>query len=328
MSMQTQQAMQDRVKVGDKAQIGEVYTGGKRQVNTAGGMYVEGDAYFYASPAPTTPLRAAPGENAAHVRPNVPTSVVNDLVEYVAQGRLALFVGGDVPQSVTGVPSRADLARGLAVRKGLDESLTLAGVTQRVMKQAHQRWEFTHYVKNQLSTYDKTPQRFHQLLVQLPVQMTITYKRQELLKRAFAQGGIPINHLVKDSDVPFSHPRQRTLLRLYGELSQPESLIVTEDDHYGLWRNRDKESLLDEIRTTLRRHVILFVGHNLASPDFNLLWRDVQDRMGRFAIGAYAVWPNLPENEQQMWQNRQITIIDAEPLPFLEALVAEVGAAR
>lgn len=260
MGMQTQRAVQDRVNVGDKAQIGEAYTGGKRQVNTAGGMYIEGNAYFYASPpAPKADLRAVEGENEGRIMPNLPASVLDDLAEQLAQERLALFVGGDVPQSVTGVPSRAELAQKLAQRKGLDEGLTLAGVTQRVMKQPRQRWEFTQYVKNQLETWNKRPQRFHQLLVQLPVQMTITTAYDELLKQAFAQAGIPINHLVKDSDVPFSHPRQRSVLRLYGELSQPESLILTEDDHYGLWRNRDKESLLDEIRATLRRHVILLL---------------------------------------------------------------------
>ena len=252
-----------------------------------------------------------------------PNAVVRRLCEQLTQQRLAIFVGADLPQSVTGLPSRADLARGLAPHQGLDEQLTLAAVTQRVM-QANQRWVFTNYMKNQLSTWNKKPQRFHQLLVQLPIEMMITTAYDNLLQQAFEQAGQPLNHLVKDSDVPFSHPRWRTLLRLYGDLSQPDSLIITEDDHYGLSRNRDKENLLDEVRATMRRHAILFLGYDLTDPDFNLLWREVLDRMGRFAIGAYAVWPNLPQDEEKIWQARHIQIIDAEPVPFLEALLAAV----
>lgn len=76
--------------------------------------------------------------------------------------------------------------------------------------------------------------------------------------------------------------------------------------------------------TTLRRNAILFLGCNLADPDFNLLWREVLDRMGRFAIGAYAVWPNFPPDEQQLWQARHIQLIDAEPVALLEALLPTV----
>jgi len=41
MSSEKEQASDDGIRIGDKAQIGEAYTGGKRQVNTGGGVYFE-----------------------------------------------------------------------------------------------------------------------------------------------------------------------------------------------------------------------------------------------------------------------------------------------
>jgi len=44
MSSQKEQPSDDGINIGDKAQIGEVYTGGKREIEAK--VYVEGDAYF------------------------------------------------------------------------------------------------------------------------------------------------------------------------------------------------------------------------------------------------------------------------------------------
>ena len=65
-------------------------------------------------------------------------------IEALRRSALALFVGADLPRSVTGLPSRAGLARDLARRHDLDESLPLTEVAQRV-ERAGNRWTFTAY---------------------------------------------------------------------------------------------------------------------------------------------------------------------------------------
>jgi hypothetical protein len=252
------------------------------------------------------------------------TNPIATLAEHLANARLALFLGGDLPQALTGLPSRSDLARGLARRKGLDESLSLAAVAQRAM-QSGSRFEFTDYLGRQLETVGSGPPRFHQLIARLPAQTIITTAYDNLLELAFQQAGEQINRLVRDSDIAFADPRRRTLIKLYGDVQQRDTLIVTEDDHYGLWRSRDKEGLLDETRATLRKHAVLFLGYNLADPDFNLLWREVLDRMGRFALGAYAVWTDAPDDVRQVWEARQVRVVAAEPLDVLEQLVAAIA---
>jgi hypothetical protein len=252
------------------------------------------------------------------------TFTVTMLIPHLAQSRLALFLGADLSQALTGLPSRSDLARGLARRKGLDESLSLAAVAQRAM-QGGSRFEFTDYLGRQLDRLGKQPQRIHQLIAKLPAQTVITTAYDNMLELAFQQAGEPINRLVRDSDIAFADPRRRTLIKLYGDVQQRDSLVVTEDDHLGLWGSRDKESLLDEARAALRKNVVLFLGYNLADPDFNLLWREVLDRMGRFALGAYAIWPGASDDDQQVWKGRQVQVIAMEPLDLLEQLSAALA---
>jgi SIR2-like protein len=251
-------------------------------------------------------------------------NAITAIKEQLAGAHLVLFLGADLPAALTGLPSRADLAAGLAQRHQLPAGLSLAATAQHVMQNGN-RFVFTDYLIRQLDTLGKPPLRIHQLIVRLPAPIIITTAYDNLLELAFAQAGEPINRIVRDSDLAFADPHRRTLIKLYGDIQQRDTLVVAEDDHFGLWRSHEKESLLDEVRRAMRGNAILFLGYNLADPDFHLLWRDVLDRMGRFALGAYAAGPGIALDEQRIWAERQVRVIDMEPLALLEQLAAPTG---
>jgi|GEM_PF-3649951 len=230
--------------------------------------------------------------------------------------RFVLFLGADLPQTVTGLPSRADLARGLAQRHNLDSTLSLAQIAQRVSR-AGNRFDFTDYLRRELDITGKPIPVYYRGLAEVAKVQTLTLivttAYDDFLERALRDAGIPFDRLVRGSDVAFARSDRLVLIKLYGDVQMPETLVVTEDDHYGLWRDRDKEGLLDEVRSLFKKETILFLGYNLSDPDFRLLWREVLDKMGRFARTAYAVWPGLPEGEVQMWRDRMIQVLDADP---------------
>ncbi|MCP4544655.1 MAG: SIR2 family protein [Chloroflexi bacterium] len=231
------------------------------------------------------------------------------LLEQLNRSQLSLFIGADLPREITTLPSRADLVRDLARRHDLSESHSLAEVAQRVAKGGN-RWEFTAFIRDTLDTSGKPPQPFHRRTVELvqtyQIKTLITTAYDNLMELAFQEANVPINRVVRGSDVSFITPDRPTLIKLYGDAQQPDTLVVTEDDHYGLSRDRDKEDVLDEVRNVLRKQTVLFLGYNLSDPDFNLLWHEVLDRAGRFARTAYAVWPDLPEPDAQVWRDRGV----------------------
>ncbi len=249
----------------------------------------------------------------------MPRHDYQDLADKLARGQLALFLGADLPQEVTGLPSRAELAQGLAARHGLDAGLSWAQAAQRAARGGFVN-EVVRYLADELEPPRRRPARLHELIVQLGALPVLTTAYDDLLKLAYEQAGVALNHVIDDTDVPFIQAGRPTLLRLYGALARRDSLVLTEDDQYALLHDRRKEALLGEVRAVLGRHTILFLGYNLADPDFNFLWREVLERAGRFALGAYAAWPGLPEGEQRVWEERRVRVIDAEPLAVLEAL--------
>jgi hypothetical protein len=251
------------------------------------------------------------------------------ILEQLEQGRLALFIGADLPRQITGLPSRADLARELAHRKRgalarVDESLPLAEVAQRVSR-AGKRWEFTAFIRDALDTAGRSPQPCHRRIVELAstyrIETIITTAYDNLLELAFQEAGTGINRVVRGGDVSFVDPDRPTLIKLYGDAQQPGTLVVTDRDHSDLLRDRDREPLLDEVQRALRLNTVLFLGYNLADPDFRFLFDQIAE--SRFARTAYAVWPGLPEADVRMWRDRGIVILDTDPLGILGEIAAQ-----
>lgn len=261
-----------------------------------------------------TSLKPAPLAGQSETTPQIVTA----LGEALTRRTLTLFIGADLPPAVTGLPSRADLARHLARRKGLDESHSLAEVAQRV-SQAGNRWEFTDFLRHALDTTGKSPQPFHRRVAELVkahnLETIMTTAYDNLLELAFQQAGLGLNRVVRGSDVNFISPDRPTLIKLYGDAQQPDTLVVTDQDHSNLLRDREKEAVIDEVRRTFRRNTVLFLGYNLVDPDFRFLFDQIAE--SRFARTAYAVWPGLPEADVRMWRDRGIVILAQDPLELL-----------
>jgi hypothetical protein len=256
------------------------------------------------------------------------------LYDALSNHTLALFIGADLPQAVTGVPSRSELAHWMAEQRGLDSGLSLAQVTRRLSSQGN-RYDFTALLRQGLDTTGKAPQLFHQHLVRLVqnyrIETVITTAYDALLETALRAAQVAFNRIVTTGDVGFVRPDRPTLIYLYGLAERPETIVVTEDDHYTLERDRDKEGVLDEVRNAFSHNLVLFLGYNLADPDFRLLWHDMLGRMGRTPVGAFATATGLPADELQLWAERQVTVVDVEAGAFLASLLGEAahdGAAR
>lgn len=250
------------------------------------------------------------------------TTPYPQLLEALHSHTLALFLGADLPREVTGLPSRADLAHEMAQRYHLDETLSLAEVAQRV-SQAGNRFEFTDFIRNALDTSGKSPSAFHQGIVTLVkehnIKTIITTAYDNLLEVAFQQAGVGFNRVVRGSDVSFIRPDRPTLINLYGDGQQPDTLVVTDRDHSQLLRDRDKEDVIDEVRRTFRRSTLLFYGYSLSDSDFKFLFDQIAE--SKFARLAYAVWPGLLEADVRMWRDRGIVILEEDPLGVMNASI-------
>jgi hypothetical protein len=251
------------------------------------------------------------------------SSLMSPLSEALEAGTVLPFIGDNLPRSITGFPSRADLARGLAQRHKVDESLSLAAVAQRVGRSGG-RFAFTDFLRQALDSSGQTPSPFYSQVVALVqryrLRTVVTTSYADLLEAAFRQAETAVHRIVNDSDVAFISPNRPSLIKLYGDLQQPDTLVVTDSDHYALLRDPNKQELLETLRQAFRLNNVLFLGYDLSDPNFRFLFDQVAQR--RFARTAFAVWPGLPADEQVLWHDQGIIILDQEPRAILKVLVS------
>lgn len=239
------------------------------------------------------------------------------------RGQLVLFIGADFPQAVTGLPSRADLAQAMAQQHGLPAGLTLAQVTQRVSR-AGNRYAVTSFLRDALSRAGQSPTPFHQRLANLVqthnLKTVITAAYDDLLEQALRQAGVPFHTVINNSNARSIQPDRLSLIKLYGAVHCPNSLVVTKQDHTQLLRDRDRDEVLSEVRRALAQNSVYFLGYNLTDLSFAFIYDQIAEN--RFSRTAYALWPGLDAVEVQTWRDQGLVILAEDPLNVVDGVAA------
>lgn len=275
--------------------------------------------------AATTPGPVHPPTRTTGRQPALPEdSPLNLLADYARQGLLTLFVGAELPESATGLPNSHDLARLLRerYRPPVPQDAALPSVAQAIGR----RGDLLRFLGEHLDTTGRTPQLFDRLLAQLrPIQLIVTTRYDDLIERAFDQVQRPLDVLASDVQVMLRSPDRTALIKLYGDLRQPTTITLTEDDIFDL--GSSKRELMALVRQALVSTTALLIGHDLNSPVFQSLWRDVRRGLGSNMLRAYAVVETpFSQGERDMWLQRDVELIQAEPLALLHALAQRVPA--
>ncbi|MGD2176787.1 MAG: TIR domain-containing protein [Anaerolineae bacterium] len=278
-------------------------------------------------------LSGQAGAVAAPPLPDVPEleeyeRELKDILERLDQRRLVIFVGADLPESVAGLPGRQALADALAAREGIASGQRLATVAQQVMSHSN-RWAFTNFLREAWESTDVQPGPFYRQLAQLVKSarpdLVITTAYHRLLEWALRDvGDFTFNNISREEALPFADPNRPTLLKLYGDLDQVDTLVVTEQDQNALRRGRNKPDMVDEVRRAFRRNSVLFLGYDLSDPAVSALFDEVAG--DRFQIASYAVWSHLSEHEMASWRsNRGLTVLKADPVALIRTLLDRIA---
>lgn len=269
---------------------------------------------------PAPPAEAAPREMVAHAE------AVDAIATLAREGRLALFLGADLPEAEAGVPSREQLAAGLATQAGLTPGPRLAAVAQQVMRHGN-RFAFTDYLLRALEGGSTHPGPLFTALARLVgatrPELIVSAAPHRALESALRQQGVAVNVVTRDSAMRFVDPRRPTLLKLYGDIEQPETLVVTEQDQSALLLGGEKAQMVAEMRRAFWRSSLLFLGYDLQDPAVSALFDQVAG--DRFQMRSFAAWPGLAPSEAAAFEsNRGLTVLPLSSLALTEAVLARL----
>jgi hypothetical protein len=246
---------------------------------------------------------------------------LNRLRKFGRDGRLLLFVGSDVDASISGIPGRQAMADTISQEEGIPIGKSWMDVTPLLS-----RAEVIQYLNRMLDDAAQIPQPYHKTVAKFVVEnhldMIVTTAYDDLLYAAIkGELGKAPNRIVIDAHFAATLPGRPNIVQLFGSAQQLESLILSRDDLSDLLAGRDinRQRVLDTVRQKMASSAVLFVGLDLRDITINFLLNDAN--LGRFTLPAFAIWPGLSDIEMQaLSRNNNLTVIDSDPLPFLNLL--------
>ena len=176
-----------------------------------------------------------------------------NLVAQLRAGRLVLFAGAGLSRPV-GLPGWWELTSPLAEELGIDPNghSPIEVAQYYVNSNAQGRHLLLKRIVQALKTEPDLFSASHNLIKQLPVSLVVTTNYDRLFEHHFdKQPSVGYSTVISDAEVPYADASGKTLIKMNGCVSRPDSIIATRDD-FGAIGSRDQrfaESLAASWRT-------------------------------------------------------------------------------
>jgi hypothetical protein len=248
-----------------------------------------------------------------------------ELLEQLGKGNVVLFCGAGISISEDGIPSGSQLARELAQRAGLGD---VGNVSFPEVAQSYELEMGTQsliaYVTERVDDPRFIPLRMHHLIAALPFKRIITTNWDNLLEEALRQARKPFVKVVRDESISYADDEKILLIKLHGSAEQKDTIVITGDDYYDVFARLPQVANL--VQSFFATKTLLFLGYGLADEDFKRLYMEVVRHLGKHKRRAYAVQLNPTPLTVKYWEQKNVQVIAADAVAFLEALAQELGA--
>ncbi len=232
------------------------------------------------------------------------------LQKAVSEQNLVLFVGPGFSE-LAGLPAWYDLMSDLSGQ--IDYDLPpLKWATADALLDAAQAYinrqglnDLIRFLMEKLDTGNVSPTPAHRALAQLPVSLIFTANYDDLLKETFEGAGKRVNIVTRDSYIPFMGQGENevNIIKLYGDLRQPDTLVLARQQVEAYWGERPQTIKL--LETELARATAFYIGWSHSDPFFSLLLGQLLDRLQEFGRRGYAALFNLTKSQAKDLETRK-----------------------
>lgn len=284
-------------------------------------------------------LRILPGMTPGRSETRSADRFPPEMLRGLNQGRGVLFVGPAISR-LAGIPFRSLLHDALAnslrdavsfqEQEGLEAFLAQAGTAERAQALHDQLGDegYRLHLQRLLPLEDLPASPLVYALRGLGFKRLVTTNPDRLLERAYENPlddslELEVMTVTPETGDPLPAPTGRpVLLKLFGDLRRPETLVTTTDDLEAYWRLRP--GLVQRLKSLLEVGPALFVGFSLHDPEFRRLYAQVGALLSRAHRRAYAILEEPSRFEAHWWQQRSLHLIPVTPQEQLEEVVREL----
>ena len=250
-----------------------------------------------------------------------------ELIEQIERGNCVLFLGWEGPETrETGAPqvlTEKVLARRLADRVHYPKPVGPLYDIAEYFEVERGRHALIEYVCDVIQEYENRCPDYYQAVVKLPFNIIVTTSLDDSLEWILRTQGRKFVRVVRDEEVSFIDDDKPLIVKLYGDVENRISIVITREDHMAFFDQLPNMS--DLLKYFFKTKTLLFLGYNLDDPHFLQFYAYANQRTKRYQRRAYAVKPNPTQYRRRLWESRNLTLLDASPDEFLAELASRIG---
>ncbi len=260
------------------------------------------------------------------VGPNSVGLIPDQLLSNIKKGDCVLFLGADLPLGYEGAPpSRPELAQALAKQYDLPPDRSWPETVQGYLDRfGNGRGGLIAFLRNHLAGPDVRPGPTHHAIACAGFRAIVTAWYDELLEQALRDAGCRVTRVVRDrpqTDVQEGE-REVVVVKLYGCLSDDESLVLSARDHKRLILVLGRK--LEAVTGFFQKGPPLIIGFDLKDETPGFLLEVVLNDKVEQDSQVFAVWPKPLDATQTIWTGEDVCLIPAQTTLFLEQLPAVI----
>ena len=246
------------------------------------------------------------------------------LFQSISKGEVVLWAGA-------GLSLYAGLPSGARLREILYEGLTplekeevrknsdLSHLTDEICKLKGNR---NYIIKVLTSTFTKdfSSTETHKIISKIPhFKNIITTNYDRLFENVY---GNKLNLIFSDSHTPYIDDKKVNLFKIHGDLSDPDSIIITKSDYNRFFENdTEQNTIWNIIKGIVATKSILFIGYNLEDSNVEVIFNKIKNKTGKNGKECYFVAPNIPPIKSVNLEKANIHPISLTGEKFFEELI-------
>lgn len=222
--------------------------------------------------------------------------IPRDLIEAFLSQKVVVFIGSGFSVQ-SNLPTWNELVNLVGARLRGDSSFwereEPIRVFQKYVDESNSRMPLVNLIKEEFESRNAVYNNCHNAIVHLPVRFICTTNWDDLLESAMEKElGVKPRVIWKDSQISALGDRDSYIIKLHGTLTDPDTLIVTEDDYMRLISHRPL--LVRFIELLLANSVVLFLGYSFSDYDLKLVFSSMLGYLQKAKPPAYIFMANEP----------------------------------
>lgn len=245
-----------------------------------------------------------------------------ELVENIEKGNCVLFLGWG--GALNGESNLSLVLNETVLSKRLADRIHYTGPVGRLDDVAERfqvergRNALIQFVCEVVEEYSEHPPFYYKMVASLPFNIIVVTTLENFLEMNLREQGKRFIKVIREEDIPFVDDDKVLLVKLYGDIDNKSSIVITQDDFIGFFDQ------LPSISTVLKYYFstksLLFLGYDLSDSHFLRLYTYANKITKGYQRRAFLIKKESSEYEKKLWDQRNLTILETSTEEFLSEL--------